>query len=308
MDRLRTSKELAAVKAKSVKRSFLHHLTQHGHKALAEKITECGEPISRDNVTYFARHRCKSVYCVNCFKGYVAKQTEAVRSLFDKYATEAEQRQNIVHLTIVFDAFRLSTKKGGLFVPTKPPPTAEFPAEYAEEALNDAREKLKHKLRHKFPKIGYAGAFEWEVYSDMTLDWRAHDKVAAIALLGPDATRDPRFTDAQAHIVLFHAHIVVDLNGTSKDEFRNWMKDEFPKRLGIPVHDTIHISSLRADRTIEESIQCLARYPLKTYLHYKRPNWTHPYLRIDGEVVAELAAFRSQIRWQQIKISKKSKS
>lgn len=304
MDRIRTPGELGAINAKFIKGQFLSEFRKHGYKDLADKIDECGTPI--ENHSYFSRHCCRSVYCVKCHKDFVAKQTNAVRSLFDRYSTETEQRQNILHLTIVFDAFRLFTKKGQPLIP-KPPQTAEFPTEYADGALKDAREKLKHKLRHKFPDIGYAGAFEWEVYSDETLDWRAHDKAAAKELLGHDKILDPRLTEAQAHIVLFHAHIVVDLNGTQEKEFRTWMKNQFAKRAGIPDKHTVHISKLFENRAIEESIQCLARYPLKTYLHYKRPKWENPYLRIDGEVLAELAAFRSNQKWQGIKIFKKPK-
>ena len=284
-----------AISAKNTKAKFLRHFNKHGHKHLADKIEECGKPDQNYSGSYTAIKRCSSVYCTKCHKEYVAKETKAVRALFDGYMTEADQRQNIFHLTIVFDAFRLFTKKGQLFVP-KPPATVDFPTDYAKTALADARLKLKHKLRHQFPDIGYAGAFEWEVYSDKTLNWRAHDKAAAIALLGRDATRDPLLTDAQAHIALFHAHIVVDLNGTPEQDFRKWMRNEFPKRAGIPVKGTVHIGSLWKSRTIEESLQNLARYPYKTYLHYKRPTWANPHLPIEGEVVAELAAFRSSLK------------
>ena len=295
MGRLITKSQWDAINAKAIKAKFFNHFNNHGHKHLADKIEECGEPDENYNTSHTVIKRCGSVYCVKCHAEYVAKETKAVRALFDRYKTEANQRRNIFHLTIVFDAFRLFTKKGQLFVP-KPLATADFPTDYAKTALVDARHKLKHKLRHQFPDIGYAGAFEWEVYSDMTLNWRAHDKAAAIALLGPDATRDPQLTYAQAHIVLFHAHIVVDLNDTPEKDFRKWMRNEFPKRAGIPVKGTVHIGSLWKSRTIEESLQNLARYPYKTYLHYKRPTWANPHLPIEGEVVAELAAFRSSLK------------
>lgn len=307
MGRLITRREWAAINAKGKKRNFLYRLRQQGHSGLADEIEQCGQPIANDRIHYAARHRCGSVYCVKCHGEYVDKQTAAVRALFNRYGTEAEQRENIVHLTIDFDAFRLFTKKGQLLVPKAPPAKTEFPTEYALSSLKDARQALKHKLRHKFPGIGYVGAFEWELFRDETLDWRKEGVEAVMSLLGADEIRDPRLSEAQANIVLFHAHIVVDLNGTPKEEFRSWMREEFTQRCGLPSQDSVYIQSLRCDRGIDETIKCLARYPLKTYLHYKRPNHSDPLLPIDGEAVAELAAFRSERKWQGIKISCKPK-
>lgn len=308
MERSRTRKELSAINAKSKKRNFLHKFRKYGHADLADEIEQCGEPIRNDNVLYTARHECRSVYCTKCHGRFVKKQTSAVRSLFDRYGTEAEQRENLVHLTVDFDAFRLYSKKGHMFLPSKLPTNTEFPTDHARYALVVARHALKHKLRYQFPSIGYAGAFEWELFSDETLDWRKRGKEAVMSLLGDDKIRDPRLSETQAHIVLFHAHIVVDLNGTPKDEFRSWMREEFTKKCGLPSQDSVYIQSLRCDRGIEESIKSLARYPLKTYLNYKRPNQEDPLLPINGEAVAELAAFRSNQKWQGIKIWCKPKT
>lgn len=298
----RTDKQIRAINAKFIKSQFLTAFRQNGHRDLADKISHCGDVI--ENRPYLAYHKCRSVYCVKCHKEAVAKQTKAVRSLFDRYPTEADQRQNLFHLTIKFDAFRLFTKKGAILVPNPPQETC-FPTEYAMTALEDARYQFKHKLRHQFPAIGYAGAFEWEVYSDETLDWRSDDKEFMKELLGNDELRDPRLSESQAHMVLFHAHIVVDLNGVPEMDFRKWMRDEFPKRTGLPEKHTVHLTRLYQEPSIDESIQVLARYPMKTYLHYKRPKFENPYRRIDGKVLAELASFRSSLTWNQIKVFKK---
>ena len=253
MGRLITRREWTAINTKSKRRNFLHRLRQQGHSDLADEIEQCGQPIDNDRIYYPARHRCGSVYCVKCHAEYVDKQTAAVRALFNRYGTEAEQRENIVHLTIDFDAFRLFTRKGQLLVPKAPPAETEFPTEYALSSLKDARHALKHKLRHKFPGIGYVGAFEWELFRDETLNWRKEGVEAVMSLLGADEIRDPRLSEAQANIVLFHAHIVVDLNGTPKEEFRTWMRDEFTKRCGLPSRRTPFMSNLCSETAVSKT-------------------------------------------------------
>ena len=74
------------------------------------------------------------------------------------------------------------------------------------------------------------------------------------------------------HLILYHGHFVVDLNGTEDREFRSWCHQRWGhNRPKNPVRRGAYVQRLYKNRTIQQSLQTLARYPLKTPFYYHVP-------------------------------------
>jgi len=245
------------------KRAWMEQaLCGHGAYDVWERIRDCGTD----------RRRCGSRYCTKCFNRYVATQTDQVEELFDNYSTEADQRANIRQLTVLFDAFRFDLH-------SKAYPT--ICAQRSNKARDYARRELEALKRH-FPSIRIVGALEMEPIDGPTKA-RRKDSSAIDALLVMGAHRDTtpgvyRFLTAPGmqqwadHLILYHGHFVVDLNGTDDKDFRSWCHKRWGhNRPKNPVRRGAYVQRLYTNRTIQQSLQTLARYPLKTPFHYHVP-------------------------------------
>lgn len=245
------------------KRAWMEQaLCAHGAYDVWERISNCGTD----------RKRCGSRYCTKCFNRYVATQTGLVEKLFDNYATEADQRDNIRQLTVLFDAFHFDLH-------SKPYPTLS-PAR-VDVARAFARKELQ-ALKRRFPSITVVGALEMEPIDGPTKA-RRKDSSAIDALLVMGAHRDTapgvyRFLTAPGmqqwadYLILYHGHFVVDLNGTDDKDFRSWCHKRWGhNRPKNPVRRGAYVQRLYKNRTIQQSLQTMARYPLKTPFHYHVP-------------------------------------
>lgn len=235
-----------------------------GHVAydVWERIRDCGTD----------RMRCGSRYCTKCFNRYVDSQTTLMRQLFANHATEADQRANIRQLTVLFDAFPFDLH-------SKAYPT--ICAQRSDKARAYARKEIQ-ALKRRFPAITIVGAFEMEPIDGPTKESR-RDSSALDTLLrvgmarhtghGIYRTHVPSSMQQWAnHLILYHGHFVVDLNGTDDKDFRVWCHSRWGnKRRNDPVRRGVHVQNLYTTRTIEQSLQTLARYPLKTPFHYHVP-------------------------------------
>lgn len=237
-------------------------LCAHGAAHVWVRIQDCGTD----------RKRCGSQHCTRCFNRYVETQTQRVRDAFGRYTSEVDQRANIRHLTVLFDAF-------GFDLHSKPYPT--LPIQRVKAARHYARTEL-YALKRHFPAVKIVGAFEIEPIDGPTKALRK-DASAINSLLvkgqhrstGPSLHNVATIAGMQQwnhHVVLFHGHFVVDLNGTSDKDFRKWCHARWGNNCRtIRVKRGVHIQQLYTDRTIDESINMLSRYPLKTPFHYHVP-------------------------------------
>lgn len=278
----RISPPVATVKRK---RGWMEQaLCAHGAADVWERIRDCGTD----------RKRCGSLHCVRCFSRYVDHQTKRVRPLFDRYATEADQRANIRHFTVLFDAF-------GFDLHSKPYPTLSI--DRVKAAREFASNEL-YALKRRFPSITIVGAFEIEPLDGPTKALRK-DATAVDTLLskgqhrntGPSLHNVATIAGMQPwadHVVLYHGHFVVDLNGTPDRDFREWCHARWGHKCpSNPVRRGVHIQKLYMNRTIDESMAVLARYPFKTPFHYHVPNnkcgqRIGPFVRYEDAILAAI--------------------
>ena len=233
------------------KRAWMERaLRTHGAAQVWDRIRDCGTD----------RKRCGSQHCTRCFNRYVETQTKRVRALFGRYTSEADQRANIRHLTVLFDAF-------GFDLHSKPYPT--LPIQRVKAARDYARTEL-YALKRHFPAVTIVGAFEIEPIDGPTKALRK-DASAISSLLtkgqqrntGPSLHNVATIAGMQQwddHVVLYHGHFVVDLNGTSDKDFRKWCHARWGHNCpDTPVRRGVYIQKLYTDRTIDKSIDILSR-------------------------------------------------
>lgn len=263
------------------KRAWMERaLCAHGADQVWDRIRDCGTD----------RKRCGSQHCTRCFNRYVETQTTRVRALFGRYTSEADQRANIRHLTVLFDAF-------GFDLYSKPYPT--LPIQRVKAARHYARTEL-YALKRHFPAVTIVGAFEMEPIDAPTKALRK-DASAIDALLDKGQCRStvpslynvvsiPSMQQWDDHVVLFHGHFVIDLNGTSDRDFREWCHARWGHNCpNTPVRRGAYIQKLYTNRKIDESINVLSRYPLKTPFHFHIPRDKL------GNLVAELRLYEDEI-------------
>jgi hypothetical protein len=203
-----------------------------------------------------------------------------MNGLFGGYATGTDQRENIRHVSVLFDAY-------GFDLESRPHPV--FPLQRTLAGIKYARDEVQ-ALKRRFPNIKILGALELDVLDAVARGLQKNPKTME-ALLSAGLARDyyrsplcrlvppPGMEEWEEHVLVLHAHLVVDLNGADKRAFRNWCHERWgntrPKnRVPRPknrVPRGVHITPLRLDRPIETSINMLARYPLKTPFHYHVP-------------------------------------
>ncbi|QNT68848.1 hypothetical protein HQ394_05120 [Defluviicoccus vanus] len=218
------------------------------------------------------RRRCSSPFCIKCFNRYVEGQTLLMKRLFDRYPTEVDQRQNIRFLTILFDAYTFDLHAARYPV---------FPLERTRLAIKYARNEIQ-ALKRRFPTLKIVGALELDVLDSIARNLRK-DAGTIETLLNEGLVRDTRsFYEVliqpfhtrgwEDHVLLLHGHLVVGLDGVDDRAFRRWCHGRWGKNCpNKPIRRGVHITSLRSNRTIEESLNILARYPLKTPFHYHVP-------------------------------------
>ena len=238
-------------------------LSSHGLWALWQRIRDCGAD----------RRRCGSPHCIKCHKRFVAGQVRLMNQLFARYASESDQRKNIRHVSILLDAY-------GFDLESKPYPV--FPVERTGDGIKYARTEIQ-ALKRRFPDVKILGALELDVLDEEARGLQKRQRTID-ALLSASAVRDrygrPLYNlvppngmeEWDNHILLLHAHLVVDLNETDEADFRRWCHKRWGNaRSENPVPRGVHITPLYLDRKVDVSAAILARYPLKTPFHYHVP-------------------------------------
>jgi hypothetical protein len=270
-DRAKKLATTVNVKQQLIKDALREHgrdsLSEHSAWELRDKISDCGTD----------RRRCGSPYCVRCHSRFLKGQERPMRRLFNRYASEVDQRQNIRFLTILFDAYGFDARKSF----GRQQFSLAFPLRRTQAAIKYARAEIQ-VLKRRFPKLKIVGAFEMDVL-DATARSLRNDATTLQALLKAGEVRDqrasflrlicpPTMASWQDHVIIFHAHLVVDLDGTDEQMFRDWCHKRWGKNCpNNSIPHGVHITRLRSDRAIENSIEMLARYPLKTPFHYHVP-------------------------------------
>lgn len=274
-------------------------LSLHGEWKLWQRIRDCGTD----------RRRCGSPHCVHCHRRFVKGQARLMNRLFERYATEADQRENIRHVSVLFDAY-------GFDLESRPHPV--FPLQRTLAGIKYARDEVQALKRH-FPNIKILGALEIDVLDAVARGLQKNPKTLE-ALLSAGLARDhyrsplwclvppPGMEEWDEHLLVLHMHLVVDLSGTDSRAFRKWCHKRWGNtRPKNPVPRGVHIAPLRFDRAIETSIKMLARYPLKTPFHYHVPKDrlgrdVAPRRALEPAILAAMVVGRSQLGIRHLRV------
>jgi hypothetical protein len=243
-------------------------LTTFGHASLWDSMDECRKPADQR----FDRDRCGTIYCIPCYNRAINNQRKRIAAVFQRHSTEADQRQHLRSVTLLFDAY-------GFDLWAKPYPV--FPYDRTLKGIEYARGELK-KLKRKFPNLVMVGAFELEPMDNQARSLRLNRK-ATDALLDDGVIRDTavgikrisvpaRMTMWQDHVLVLHAHILMELKGTDINAFDTYCRQRLGNdRKMNKVPRGVVINPLRPHMTIEESITGISKYPYKTFFHYDHP-------------------------------------
>lgn len=243
-------------------------LTTFGLAPLWDKMDECRKPTGQRH----DRDRCGTIYCIQCYNRAVARQHQRITKLFQRHSSEAEQRQHLRHVTLLFDAY-------GFDLWSKPYPV--FPYDRTLTGIDYARKEL-NALKRKFPELVMVGAFELEPMDGPARNRRYNAK-AIVALLNDGAVRDTGLgikrisvptgmAKWQDHVLVLHAHILMDLQGTDISAFDTYCRQRFGNLRKVnKVPRGVVINPLRDNMTIPESITGISKYPYKTFFHYDLP-------------------------------------
>jgi hypothetical protein len=243
-------------------------LTNFGHAALWHKMDDCRKPADERH----DRERCGTIYCIPCYNRAIERQRERIISVFQRHTSEQAQRSHLRHVTLLFDAY-------GFDLWAKSYPT--FPYDRTLAGIEYARKELR-AMKRKFPNLVMVGGIELEPM-DKDARQRRYNSKATDSLLLEGAVRDravgyrrisvPSGMEKwQDHIILLHAHILMDINGTDEQAFKSYCQERLGnKRKVNPVPRGVVINPLRDNKTINESIDGISRYPYKTFFHYNLP-------------------------------------
>ena len=290
-------------------------LTSTKSDELFNKMLECGDRYNGNLM------ECHSLYCAkegerkngkpnSCFKRITEEQKRVMASALNRYGTEAEQRENLRSVTILFSVFGYDLAKSAY-------PT--FPLDLAIDKGNpkstgrligtvmDAKAKADSQLKamkNRFPSAAWLGAYSWETIRLDCLGAKKeksveallkHSKAEGIEADGQSVVFGDSMDRWRKHYITFHAHLVVDLRGTDAAAFRAYCH----KRWGLegnnkrPVPDGVKIKNLVDGKNVAESLETLAVYPFLNQWNYKydyngEDEEEYPIVRLEPEILSAL--------------------
>jgi len=264
-----------SAKVKRYQTIIKNALWNNGHFNEWDKIEECGRG------SY-----CSSLFCVACFNRAVISRTTSVRNLFEEYDSERDQREQICHVTILNRCipFRVYTDAKRHYL--------EINKNEVLDAIRTAKDELKAVRRHwkKEGNVKISGFFEFHLFDTKSLQNRKDTRtVNSLHNYVVYDSNSPLQNIADNHFVLVHSHSVVSLNGVNKEDFREYLKEMYP------LNRQSYLQSLRSDRAINQTIETLARYPLKSPFCYSETDPKVVKRRIDESVFSSLIMARNQI-------------
>lgn len=255
----------------------LDALTSTQSIALMDKMEACGTKVEHPN--YTSTIECQSLYCAkrkhpktkkvqSCYVKFVDTQKDKIATVLKKYATKAEHQNELRQVTILFSTFGFDTS-GAYPV---------FPMDVVTDAIEQARGELLY-LKNKFPKVRWRGGFSWEIAHP---DYLGKKKRKTLKVLKEHSEKEGLFYKPKGgyshlespwkeHLITFHCHLIVDLNGTNPDDFY----DACHKKWGLignikrPVPDGVLVQTLNPKKPIEDSLMSMAQYPFRNQFDYK---------------------------------------
>lgn len=228
----------------------------------------------------------KADEATSCYVRLVEEQTERMEMVLTRYQNDTALRSNLYSVTILFAAFGYDLDgNDNPIMPMYILKDKARPRGTLTGTVMKAKKKADAQLKalaDKFPNVAWLGGYSWEAQHRERLGGKKKASLNALENLavkdGLTSTCQTIYTsDAieswRKHYILFHAHLVVDLRGTSHKTFRDychkiWGTDDNRKR---PVPDGILIKPFKKDeyKSIPESLETLAQYPFRNQWKYK---------------------------------------
>lgn len=221
-------------------------LLESGYASLAKEMAGC-KPSKK----------CRNPYCDSCQRQMFKKQRDkSDKFLWHPYqGNEAKARENLVFVTILHE-----------LVPFDQPDDeiVRFPMARVKSAIDEARIQLKAVRRTFKDQINFVGAFELEAVTGLLVCLHPVKGQVLAQMNGEKIGIGDKF-------ILVHSHFVVDLANfpphklTSEPaitQFKARLKNEWPGKRQVEV------SPLYKDKSVHDSLNRLADYPLKFPIKY----------------------------------------
>lgn len=207
--------------------------------SLADKIENCGRG-----------KLCSSVYCEDCRKraanGLNKRISDHTQDRFGDDADEARYRLRYMTVLCELTAFNVADVK---------------------QAVAHARKDFK-AMKRKFPDIWMQGSFEFELI-DMKLldksDAGVDQNKRAIKQQTLSAMMDMSIKDNRSlgQRVIVHFHVLLDLNETDEEEFKNWVSSRWNCH-----RNQTEVKRLQKGQSLEEMTKKVSSYGFKNRIQY----------------------------------------
>ncbi len=247
---------------------------------LGASMASCGDVDGWGNII-----NCRSPYCMRCGGTMIKNQQNVIATALAKYPTHQQQRDNLKHLTILFAIYPFDTTRTTYPV---------FPMATAIAAKKDADRMLRNfRALKRFKGLRWRGAFSWEaIHLHRLTDKKLVTDTALIKASAAYQPATPPTGKWQHHRLLFHAHLVVDLDGLDRDAVADYCHEHWGNdKKEYPVPDGAQLDSLFPSMPVNESLDWLARYPLKSKFDYNDANNT----TLEPDVLAALCDGLTQL-------------
>ena len=233
------------------------------YSKLASSFAKCGTDDGWGNTI-----NCRSPYCMRCGGKMIGAQQKIISTALKKYPTNQQQRDNLRHLTLLFSVFPFDLSSTTYPV---------FPLNTAISAKKDADRMLRNfGAIKRFTGLRWRGAYSWEPVHQ---HWLTTTKLRTITALKKASAvyqpANPPTGKWQHHQILFHAHLVVDLNGLDRNAVADYCHEHWGnKKIVDPVPDGAQLDPLFYNKPVDDSLKDLAKYPLKSKFDYNDANNT----------------------------------
>ena len=250
------SQQIIADQQRQARKPYQQFLL-YRQQRLASALDTAGESALLDQIQGCKRPRspvCGSLYCPKCYSFFRDAQQKLVdRNIINKHSSVADLHKNLRSLTILHSVIPLDQYH-------------QIDLKLLRSDIRKHRRKFETLAKRTFPSISMVGAFEFEIHDQINNLQMPRKQATVIDL--PNAS----FFWPSRHILIFHSHLLVDLNGTSDANFIAACKRRWPSKNAVLVKRLTN----NQQKPISKSIQHIVRYPFKAQFSYPDPNRDNP--------------------------------
>lgn len=225
--------------------------TRHDNRAVRALRTGFNDPEAHDLADRIEGcrkgQRCSSLWCRTCrgrsAYGLTSRIRDHVESRFGNDHDAA--RDNLLFVTPLFDLVSV----------------CDLPR--VKQTMKKARDDFL-ALKRVFPELWWQGAFEFELIDFKALmEWDGANKGKRETLAALHDWDEKTNLNLCPTYVLVHAHFLIDLNGTKREDVTAWLSQRYNR---APCQ--VHWQGIQAGQSFEDLSRKIGSYPFKDRVQF----------------------------------------